>query len=106
MEIKIFLLKKNISNQLESAYDIFNNKSNFSDSSFRSDFFKDIKEQSKKDKNIKKPNNIISSQRMEMKNDFEEFNDNNNLARTQMIPDINYFDMINKKNKKNKNNIK
>ena len=37
---------------------------------------------------------------MEMKNDIEEFNDNNNLARTQMIPDINYFDMINKKNKK------
>ena len=100
------LAEKNISNQLESAYDIFNNKSNFSDSSFRSDFFKDIKEQSNEDRNIKKPNNIISSQRMEMKNDFEEFNDNNNLARTQMIPDINYFDMINKKNKKNKNNIK
>ena len=48
-----------------------------------------------------KNNNLIISQRMEMKNDFTDIEDNK-LARTQMIPDTNYFDLINKK--KNYNN--
>ena len=104
------LTEKNISNQFESAYSLFNNKSNFSDNSFQSDFFKDIREQSNEAPNLNKPINLIN-QRKEMKNDFDELNDGNNLARTQIIPDINYFDRINKKiqnnniNQKPKNNI-
>ena len=104
------LTEKNISNQFESAYSLFNNKSNFSDNSFQSDFFKDIREQSNEAPNLNKPINLIN-QRKEMKNDFDEINDDNNLARTQIIPDVNYFDRINKKiqnnniNQKPKNNI-
>ena len=99
------LTEKIISNQFESAYSLFNNKSNFSDNSFQSDFFKDIREQSNEAPNLNKPINIIN-QRKEMKNDFDELNDDNNLARTQLIPDVKYFDRINKKIKNNNINQK
>ena len=100
------LSEKNLSSQFESSYSVFNNKSNFNNISFQSDFLKDIKEQSNEKININNKNNPISSQRIEMKNDINEFNDNNILARTQMIPDVNYFDRINQKSKNNNTNQK
>ena len=67
-------------------------------------FLMDIKQQSNENLKINKPkNNSMQSQRMEIKNDFDEIEENNKLARTQIIPDSKYFDNINEKI--NKNNI-
>ena len=103
--------EKNLSNHLESAYNIFNQPNNDinNNTSIQSEFFKDIREQSNENREINNPkdNNILSSQRMQMKNVFNEIEEeDNNLAKTQLIPNVNYFDKINNKTKNNNiNNI-
>ena len=67
----------------------------------------DIQQQSNEMRKINKPKtNMISSQRMQMKNDFDNIEDNN-LARTQIIPEAKYIDNLNRKiNQNNQNNKK
>ena len=70
-------------------------------------FLMDIQQQSNEMRKINKPKtNMISSQRMQMKNDFDNIEDNN-LARTQIIPEAKYIDNLNRKiNQNNQNNKK
>ena len=101
---------KNQFNQIEqdnnnNANNIINNEENI-----EIGFLMDIKQQSNdnlkmnnKPKNNKN-NNMILSQRMEMQNDFNEIDENNKLARTQIISDTKYFGDLSQKI--NKNNIK
>ena len=82
-----------------------NNNNNNADN-IEIEYLMNLQHQSNENQKMKIPksnknNNLIISQRMEMKNDFTDIEDNK-LARTQMIPDTNYFDLINKK--KNYNN--
>ena len=105
------LIEKNHISQMDLAHSFNNdiNKKiniNNNNNDIQLDFLKDIRQQSNEYNNIdfKKPNNnMMLSQRMDMKHDFNEINEDNKLARTQFITGTDYFNNINKKMNNNSN---
>ena len=97
---------KNQFNQIDQDNNANNNINN--QENIEIGFLMDIKQQSNDNLKMNKPkknnNNMILSQRMEMQNDFNEIDENNKLARTQVISDTKYFCDLN--GKFNQNNIK
>ena len=105
------LIEKNHISQMDLAHSFNNdiNKKiniNNNNNDIQLEFLKDIRQQSNEYNNIdfKKPNNnMMLSQRMDMKHDFNEINEDNKLARTQFINGTDYFNNINKKMNNNSN---
>ena len=105
------LIEKNHISQMDLAHSFnndINKKMNINNNNndIQLDFLKDIRQQSNEYNNIdfKKPNNnMMLSQRMDMKHDFNEINEDNKLARTQFINGTDYFNNINKKMNNNSN---
>ena len=105
------LIEKNHISQMDLAHSFnndINKKMNINNNNndIQLDFLKDIRQQSNEYNNIdfKKPNNnMMLSQRMDMKHDFNEINEDNKLARTQFITGTDYFNNINKKMNNNSN---
>ena len=95
---------KNQLTPMDSGYNDNNNYNN--QGNIEVGYLMNIQQQSNDLRKINKPkSNIISSQRVEMKKEFEDIEDNK-LARTQIIPETKYLENLNKNINQNKQNNK